>query len=151
MSLCLSYTMADFPQAVRTNHTQPGPHLSISCDIVCMMMRNGGTILSPEFTTCKAGGGGYLFMADDTIIDPCRLAQLDPSKFWTPALRLRPYSPGNPPDPYWRAHLPPCNLPCTTLCCCTTVHSPSSIEGLGILLHAQQLALVALHAAFALS
>jgi hypothetical protein len=55
-------------------------------------------------------GGGFLFIGDDTLLDPCRLAELDPTKFWTPPLQLVPYAAGTPEDDDWGAHLLPASL-----------------------------------------
>ena len=74
------------------------------------------------------GGGGYLFIGDDVIFDPCRLAELDPNKFWSPQLHLRDYTFGEVPDAGWRAYHPACTHACQSgRCnrgsCCTVVTS----------------------------
>ena len=36
----------------------------------------------------EAIDGGYIYVGDDTVVDPCQLQQLDRSNFWSPELHL---------------------------------------------------------------
>ncbi len=52
-------------------------------------------------------GGGHLFIGDDTLFDPCQLAELDPAKFWSPTLELVPYTPHAAEDSWGEAPAAP--------------------------------------------
>ena len=80
----------------------------------------------------ETSDGGFLFIGDDTIFDPCRLSQLDGRKFWTPRLWPIPYQPGVRED-YWGAPLSSTSVISDQMeQICTWVSKPS-VAYLGIL------------------
>ena len=70
-------------------------------------------------------GGGHLFIGDDTLFDPCRLAELDLGKFWSPTLELVPYTPGIREDGWGEAPAALRMLACCA-CSCSTWAMPCS-------------------------